>query len=382
MALADVSIDEEIGNDWKAIQEKYAVEPEPAAAAVEAISEPIIEEKPIDTRARDEAGKFVKAEKPAKESQKTPSPEASPEVAAAPAPGGEPAASASSSPASAPDRDINRAPSTWKPQVRNEWANLSPTIRAEIHRREADFQNGQAQLLPDARLGSEIKRATEPYRMLIESTYGTPDRAMSAFLQTAAALQMGSNSQKLQTIVGLSQQFGIDLSALSQPGSPQPQQQPFADPRIDQLLAHQRQQEEQRQANEQRQVEGVANSWISEKDAAGNPKRPYIGDVIQEMSMLIPQIKQTHPHLAHAQILEQAYDRAVWANPDTRAALQGAQQSELQAKATADNQARIAQAKRAASVNVPRRASTPTPAKPGSLEETLTSTARELGLIS
>lgn len=379
MPLADASIDAEIASDWAAILEKSAVS-EPEAPVVETPAEPVLEAKP--DRARDEAGKFAKAEKALEpKAEKGTAPQQGDKNAQQSA-GIEPAPVAPEPPST--DRDINRAPSTWKPQVRNEWANLSPSIRAEIHRREADFQNGQAQLLPDARLGSEIKRAAEPYRMLIESNYGSADKAMAAFLQTAAALQMGSQTQKLQTIVGLSQQFGIDLSALSQPGSPQPQQQPqtFADPRVDQLLAHQRQQEEQWQANEQRQVEGVANSWINEKDAAGNPKRPYIGDVIQEMSMLIPQIKQTHPHLAHAQILEQAYDRAVWANPDTRAALQGAQQSELQAKATADNQVRIAQAKRAASVNVPRRASTPTPAKPGSLEETLTSTARELGLIS
>lgn len=365
--LGEATIDEEIASDWASIREKHAVEPE--APAVEATPEPIVEEKPVDTRARDEQGKFAKVEKEVEKPAEK-APEAiNPVVETAP-----------EAPEPPLNRDINRPPSTWKPQVRTEWDKLSPTVKAEIHRREADFQNGHAQLLPDARLGSEIKRAAEPYRMLIESNYGTPEKAMSAFLQTAAALQMGSPSQKLQTLVGLSQQFGVDLSAL-QSGSPQPQP-PQGDPRVDQLLMQMRQRDEHAQAAEQRQLETLANTWMSEADAQGNPKRPYIGDVIQEMSMLIPQIKQTSPHLTHAQILESAYDRAVWANPDTRAALQGAQHSELQAKAAAENQARVAQAKRAASVNVPRRASTPSPAKPGSMDETLMATARELGLFS
>jgi len=382
--LAEKTIDEEIGEDWKAIQEKFAVKDEPdnlapitaeaETAETEAVkADNVTAEVPRETeRPRDESGKFTKGsvqnaapKEPVQASQNAV---------------GEVEQQAETN---AIQRDINRPPSTWKPLVRQEWDKLTPSVRAEIHRREADFQNGQAQLLPDARLGSEMRKVTEPYRMVIESNYGSPEKAMSAFLQTATALQMGSPQQKLQTLIGLSQQFGIDLSPLSQQGQPQQQQpQQSTDPRVDQLLAQMRQQEQQRQQQELQQLSGVADSWMAEKDASGNPLRPYIGDVVNEMTLLIPQIKQANPHFSHAQILEQAYDRAVWANPDTRAALQGQQQSELQAKQLAESQNRVASAKRAASVNVPRRASVPSPAKPGSMAETITDTARELGLIT
>jgi len=383
MALTDADIDTQMAADWAAIQEKHAAdEPEElspiAAKADTAIPEAAKADDAIadvsrETKPRDEAGKFVKKE------------------GAAPEQGNKNASQNASVDDQAPvvseppptERNITRPPSTWKPVVRAEWDKLTPSVKAEIHRREADFQNGQAQLLPDARLGSAINKAAQPYQMLIESNYGSPDKAMSAFLQTAAALQMGSPQQKLQTIVGLSQQFGVDLSPLLQQGTPpqQPQQQ-LTDPRVDQMLANQQRNEQIRQQQELQQLSGIADSWVAEKDATGNPLRPYVGDVINEMTTLIPQIKQANPHYSHSQVLDQAYDRAVWANPDTRAALQGQQQSELQAKQAAENQNRVASAKRAASVNVPRRASTPSPAKPGSMQETLESTARELGLIT
>jgi hypothetical protein len=362
------TIDDQIGSDWKAIQEKYAV-PEADDAPVEQAPE----EK--DDRPRDESGKFAKKE--AKTEEK--------ELASPIQTKGQIADTTELQQGDQPQRDVNRPPSTWKPVVRAEWDKLTPSVRAEIYRREADFQNGQAQLLPDARLGQSMRQVTEPYRMVVESNYGTPENAMKSFLQTASLLQMGSPQQKLQTIAGIAQQFGIDLSPLA--GAGLPQQQPaadrqFQDPRVDQLLAHQRQQEQLRQQSEQQQLEGIANAWIAEKDAQGNPVYPYVGDVMNEMAMLIPQVRQANPLFSHPQVLKEAYDRAVWANPDTRVALQTKQQSELQVKQQAENQQRVASAKRAASVNVPRRASTPSAGKPGSLDDTLRNTARELGLIS
>lgn len=353
-----ITIDEEMAADWAAIREKHA-EPE-IIAETDPIA--VIEEKP--ERARDEDGKFAKTE--AKEPVKESTVEAEPVLETS----------------NESQRDIARPPSTWKPIVRTEWDKLTPSVRAEIHRREADFQNGQAQLLPDARLGAEMRKVTDPYRMVVESNYGTPEKAMQAFLQTASLLQMGSPQQKLQTLAGIAQQFGIDLSPLAGQATPAQSDRPFLDPRVDQMLAQQRNAETVRQQQEQQQLESIANAWIAEKDAQGNPMRPYVGDVMNEMAVLIPQMRQSNPLLTHAEVLKESYDRAVWANPDTRLALQTKQQSELQDKQRLENQDRVASAKRAASVNVPRRASVPSPAKPGSMDETLRNTARELGLFT
>jgi hypothetical protein len=403
--LAEKDIDQTMAADWAAIREKYAEPeegaPEPAEAveqpqAAEAVPEP--QEAPIE-RARDESGKFVKAPKEAKngsrESPKTESgktgttPEGKPGTAtpsASPEQSGDPDASQRAITGDA-GRDTSRAPSTWKPTERLAWDKIPPEARAAIHRREADFMAGQSQLLPDAQLGKSMRQTIEPYRMLIEAEGGTPERAVADLLKTAAIFRVGTPQQKYGAIAQIAQQFGLDLSVFSQqqqPGHqspPQPQQQ-FRDPRVDQILATQQQQEAERARREQFELETGVTQWINETDAQGQPLRPYVGDVINEMYALLPQIKQANPALTTAQALEEGYQRAIWAHPEIRTILQQKAASDLEAQRRAENQTRVREAKRAASVNVPRRASLPTPAKPGTLEETIAATARELGLIT
>jgi hypothetical protein len=387
--LADKDVDAGIASDWKDIQAKYAVEevetPAPVAEP-EAPAVPVAE--PVVDRTRDADGKFKAEpkEKAAKVVEK-PTPVAAKDPGTAPSKEGAAEATPEPSTDTPQARDINRAPSTWKPTARAEYDKLPPTIKAEIHRREADFQNGQAQLLPDATMGKNMRTVIEPYRMLIEAEGGTPERAVADLFRTAAIFRTGSVQQKYQAVAEIAQQFGIDLryltqAAVEQQGQPQQQPQQFRDPRVDQLLAHQQRQEQQRTQREAQETESTVTRWMNEQDAQGNPKREYLGDVINEMSALVPQIRQNDPTLTHGQALDAAYDRAIWAHPEIRVLLNQKQQTDLEAKRLADNQLRVREAKRAGSVNVARRASTPSPGKPGTMDETITNTARELGLIT
>lgn len=381
--LAEKDIDETMAADWAGILERHR-EDEPEEAEVP----PVETKTEVSTieKVRDETGKFVKAAKEPKENQQKTT-EASPlaakpvETGEIPSPVGLPPSPVSPP---SPDRDVNRPPATWKPTARAEWAKLPEAVRAEIHRREGDFMSGQGQLLPDAKFGKDMRAVVDPFRMLIESEGGTPELAVQDLLRTAAILRTGTNAQKYQTIANVAQRFGVDLRAFSQaPGAQvqQPQEQ-YKDPRVDQLLQTMQSQEQQRVMNEHSQAQGLVSHWMNETDPQGQPKRPYVNDVISEMSVLIPQIRESNPTLSHAQALEQAYERAIWGNPEIRVLLQREQQTASEAQRRAENQQRVGEARRAASVNVPRRGSTPAAAKPGSLEETIAATARELGLVS
>jgi hypothetical protein len=375
--------DAEMAADWAAIQEKFA-EPEAPEAELAPETE-VVEtlETRVDERARDESGKFAKVAKEAKApvEKATPAPkEAAPVVAE----------SSDPAPQAAPARDITRAPSSWKPAIREEWGKLSENVRAEIQRREQDYQNGQAQLLPDATMGKQMRAVIEPYRMLIDAEGSTPDRAVADLLRTAATLRIGSQQEKLNALLGVVRDYGIDLPALVQqrmqqtgnPQAPQAQQaQQFRDPRVDQMLREQAQERQQREQQYQTEMGTTVTAWMDAVDASGQPVRPYIGDVINEMSVLVAQLKQSNPSLTHVQALDEAYERAIWANPEIRQVLQSKQQTEREQQLRSANQTRVADARRAASVNVPRRASTPAPGKPGRLEDTINETARALGLI-
>jgi hypothetical protein len=396
-SLTDREIDDEIASDWNAILERHAPEEGQSDAEAQTAEAPAdgasdetelpAQEKPAREADRDRAGRFKPgnrfarqptADAPAREDAQDAQPETGEAERSAPA--AEPAAEAV-------QRDIARAPSTWRPTARAEWGKLPETVRAEIHRRESDFMAGQSQLLPDAKFGKDIRGIVEPYRMLIESQGGTPESAVQELLRTAAMLQTGTPQQKYQTMAAIAQRYGVDLRAFAprtqQGGSPAQQAVPqnFRDPRLDELLTRLNTAEQQRQAAEQRSTEDAVTRWMNEADAEGNPKRPYAGDVINEMSALIPQLKAQDPTLSHQAALDAAYERAIWAHPEIRTLLVNQQQAAAATAAAAANQQRAQAARRGASVNVPRRGSTPAPAKPGSLEETIAATARELGII-
>jgi hypothetical protein len=384
MALTDKDIDQQMATDWAAIQEKHAVEPEALEPIEE--TEPAAPDtsEPVTDRGdgRRPDGTFAPKEKaPVKEvALKEAKPGAGKEAA-------QPAAVAEPDPThpAEPARDINRAPSTWKPTARAEWEKLPPPVRAEIHRREQDFLDGHKQIRPDADFGKSVRTVVEPYRMLIESEGGTPERAIGDLLRTAAQLRMGTPQQKVQIFAQVAQQYGVDLRAFAPQIGQQPDQQiihvpPASDPRVDQLIGQLNQERQQRAQLEQQALEGTVTNWMNAQDAQGKPSRPYLGDVMNEMNALVPQIRQANPSLNHEQVLQQAYETATWGNPEIRTLL-------LQAQGTGqtrvpDNQNRVREARRAASVNVPRRASVPGVGKPGTLEETIATTARELGLIT
>lgn len=394
MAADELSIDEEIAADWAAIREKYQEEPaEPAVAEPSPEgSEPAAATPPeTPERPRDESGRFAKqlATKvpPPERIGKDKQPAVIKPVDSRETPAQNPSGNAENGPSTeaGSTRDLTRAPSTWKPQAREAWNQLPEGVRAEIHRRETDFLSGQHQLLPDAQFGRSMRAVVDPYKMLIEAEGATPERAVGDIMKTAAILRIGTPDQKLNALLGAAQQFGVDLRSHFQApnqGQPSGQPQTFQDPRVDQLLAHLRNQDVQRQQAEQSQLEQTVTAWMGETDAQGNPLRPYLNDVMAEMQGLVPQIRQAKPALSQQQVLQEAYERATWGNPDVRTVLQSQQQQQQQQQRDSENQNRLREARRAASVNVPRRASVPSPGKPGRMEDTIAETARTLGLIS
>jgi len=374
MALEDKNIDEQMAADWTAIREKHAVEEEPApleTPAPEPTPEPAQEPAVDRGDGRRNDGTFAPK---AKEPVKMPEP-----VDKNPPPAEVPAQESV-----APKRDISKPPPSWKPMERAEWEKLSPLAREAIHRRETDFHNGQHQLLPDAQLGKSMREVAAPYKALIDAEAGgRVELAFGELMKTAAILRMGTPQQKRDVVLGVARQYGVDLGLQSPPQQgqqPPSPQQPYQDPRVDQLLQHLQTQEQQRQQAEQQGLLDTVTRWVDQKDETGGPKYPYLNDVQAEMAVLVPMIRQSNPSLSHEQVLQSAYDRAIWANPEVKPLLLQARAAD--AARPSENQNRVREAKRAASVNVPRRASTPSPGKPGTMEETIAETARTLGLIT
>ncbi len=359
--VSEVSLDAEISdtirNTLKDIESR-----EPEVEPVETVRA----DKPRDPA----TGKFVEAKEtppsaaPAKAD--TPSPMA--EAASAQAAAVPPTEEAVQAPQGI---DLNRAPSSWKPAAKAVWATLPEPVRAEIYRREGDFHNGNKGIRENADFGQVIKNVVEPYRQIFEREGGTPERAIADTLKTAALFRTGSQQEKLNALLSIDKQFGAGLQeAVNQhvaaavaraTGQPAPVQQPVAqpatDPRVDQLLAKYDAQEKAKAAEESRVANAATEKFVSAKDATGQPLYPFVDNVVDDMSARVGILRRTNPGLGHEEILKQAYEAAVWANPETRAVLMSQQQAT--ANQPAEILRKVESAKRASAVNVPKRGAIP-----------------------
>lgn len=365
------SMDEDIRETLKAIQSRNE---EPTA-------EETSEQKP--ERVRDESGKFAKeSAAPAEKPDASNVTEGATETEAADAP----LVSTTGQPL-----DINRAPASWKPAAKAAWGTLPEPIRAEIYRRESDFLNGNKGLRENADFGQQIKGVLEPYRMLIEAEGGTPDRAIADTMRTAALFRVGTPQQKLDAIFQIDKQFNVGLTnviqqevnrRLAENGQqPQQAQQPatFADPRVDSILASLQAQERQRAQEMERTSNDAVERFINALGADGQPKHPFVDNVLDDMGNRVAALRRTNPAMDHNTALEQAYEAAVWANPETRAVLLSQQQAA--ASQPVETLRKVEQARRASAVNVPKRGALPASGPAKTLDETIAETGRALGMF-
>jgi uncharacterized protein YicC (UPF0701 family) len=123
--------------------------------------------------------------------------------------------------------------------------------------------------------------------------------------------------------------------------------------------------EKERQAQAQAASNKAVEDFMAAKDDKGAALYPFVDNVLADMSERVAVIRRANPGLEHADALKQAYEQAVWANPETRSVLIAAQQA--QAAQPAENQQRVAAAKRASAGNVPKRGALPASQSVGAL---------------
>lgn len=261
-----------------------------------------VEDKPA--RARDEAGRFTAAELAQQAADK---------------------AAAEQTPAV----EQKRAPSSWKKDAAAEFDKLPAHVQDEVLRRETDFHKGIEGFKQHADLGRSMERALQPYMQTIQQLGVAPDQAVGALLRADAMLRNPDPGQRAQYFATLAQQYGIDLGQAAQV----PQRDPYTF-QLEQQLQSLKQQQEQFQQSQQEQQREALNSELQAFAATAE----HFEAVKEDMAALLQAGRATD--------LKDAYDKAVYANPQTRQALLEQQRSE--ALKQAQTQALNARAKAAA----------------------------------
>lgn len=250
---------------------------------------------------------------------------------AAPSPAPTPAVGA---PPAAPVADgTDKAPGTWSPEAREEWASASPRLREEVWKRERETSRAMTQSTNARRFEQEFGQMVQPFLGFIAAERSTPLAAAQNMMQTAATLRVGTDQQKVAIVADIIKNFKVDLTALDSvlagttpEFNPQVQTMQMIDQRLNAF------QQNWAQAQQQQTSQGVQQQATTEIEGfAADPKNEFFSDVKNVMGDLIALASQRGENLG----LREAYDRAILVHEPVRRVIE---QRAAKEKAVGTNQ--------------------------------------------
>lgn len=276
--------------------------------------EPEENEPPAVERARAPDGKFIPKDAAA----------AAPEPKLPPA---EDVAKASEQPSQAV-----APPVSWAAEAKQAWASIPPAVQQAVLKREQEASNGIRQYSEKT---ARYEQALAPIAQEAAKLGMNVDDATKRLMDGHRFLE----SQPEQAILWLAQKNGIDLANLAS-NPPAIQQQARPDPVIAQVS-------QTVQTLEQRlqQYEFNANLTVAQQFAAS---KPHYADVEEQLPDFIREVQRIDPSLSGVELLEKAYERAIWLNPDVRAKVTAAEREAAEKARVATVQAKATQATKAA----------------------------------
>lgn len=266
------------------------------------------------------------------------------------------------------------APQSVPAELKEKWSSVPQEFRDWYAKREKDFLDGTQQYRQRAEYGQMMHDTISPYMPYIQTkTFAdgrplAPHDAIAFLLNAEYQLQTGTPMQKAAMFAKLAKDYSIDLSMLPEADAQiPPELAPVLQPLVNQvqqlsgtLGAFQQSQLAAARAKSSQEVEAFAS------DKENHPYFDEVADdIVKFINMGLP--------------LSDAYDRAVWANPVTRAKEQARLdkvRTDKAAREAADLKAKRDRAK------APNIRSTPTNRRPtakvGTMDDTLRDKLHEI----
>ena len=270
-------------------------------------------------------------------------------------------------------------PSGWRADEKQLFAKLPPELQHEVARRESD----RDRLLHQSRQKyGEVEKVYSPH----EAEFQKQGVSLANFVERAIGWDKAFRERPYDAIREMCDLTGVNLTELAKlVESAQPQ-----DPYVRQLMeqnkaletkfqAIEREKEQAREKEELTQYQSIANEVIAfheAKDAQGNALYPYAQVLERDMELLVPRICSEYPGAPIGKILEEAYTRAMRANPLTY--------SQYERNLLASKQASSAQAIQKKKVAASSISGSPSGSKTSSatsVRDILKESGRELGIF-
>lgn len=277
------------------------------------------------------------------------------------------------------DPSIINPPYSWRAGAKAAWKDLPQEIRQEVMKRETEMKRGVDQMREKASFGDQITQIAQPYMPIIQAEGSTVQDTFSGLMNTAYILRQGAVGQKAQLAVQMAQKYGFLDELRSQLSGENNQLQSVLSPlqqEIMNLKQQLEQREQQTQQSEAQRYQTEVEQFAQEADEDGTLKHPYFDNVRSQMALLI----QAANAEGRMMSLEEAYENALWASPETRGVLQSRQAEEASAKRQREAKERAAKAKQADSVNLGKKPShdSTQPKPTGSVDDTLKETMERI----
>lgn len=260
--------------------------------------------------------------------------------------------------------ELSVAPKSWSKEMAPHFEKLAPEVKTYLAKREEDYTNGISQYKQAADYGHAIANVIAPYHAHIASRGVDVPTALKFLLNADYVLTTQGPQEKANLIVKLINDYKIDRALLGD--------QPVAkDPSIEALEKRLAKSEGTLTQFQHEQLESNRTKVQKAVDTfAANPKNVYFNELSDDIVRLINA----------GYTLEDAYEKAVWANPLTRAKEQGRldkEKSEASKKAASEAAAKAKKASRSNVKDTPSGRASSTNLL-GSMDDTLRATLRTI----
>ena len=242
-----------------------------------------------------------------------------------------------------------KAPVSWKPDVREHWSALPPAVRAEVARRESEIQKTLQETADSRRFTEQLQSVIRPYEAFIKAENSNPLQAIDNLMATAARLRTGTAPELAQMVAGMVRQFGVGRfgnAFIEQLDSALAGEVPKSDPvqsQVQQVLQQQLAPVQQFMSQFQQQQAQMQQASAQEaaKEVQGFIAKAEFGEDVREDMADIMELSQRR---GREVTLQDAYRQACLTNPRVRSVLE----SRAKAKAGQATTGAAAKAKSAA----------------------------------
>jgi hypothetical protein len=207
-----------------------------------------------------------------------------------------------------------KAPTSWKPEVREKWAALPEDVRNEVLRREREISVGLGESASHRKTAEAWTETIAPYEMMLRADGQEPQQGVAGLLQVAATLIGGPEPRKAEVLAQLFTRYGVTVDSFAKAVDRlqataerpavhvAPEAGAYRDPRVDQLFAHLQQQARA----QQEATRAAAQQEVEEFKASDSPLAEFFDDLAEDIADELEKAHKRGKPMTVAQAAERA----------------------------------------------------------------------------